>query len=41
MISWKLIHKEIIVVIAQKYNDINNIWFIWIYLVYEGKVAIC
>ena len=26
--------------IAQKYNDgINNIWFIWVYLVYEEKAV--
>ena len=26
--------------IAQKYNDgINNIWFIWVYLVSEGEVV--
>ena len=34
------IHKEITEVITQKYsNGLNNILFMWVYLVYEGNVV--
>ena len=40
MESYITIHEEIAGMIAQKYNDgINNIWFIWVYLVDERKVV--